>query len=418
MRDVGIEFGLGGFSRDGVSGGCGGRMQIVMAENSQYRGLYRVGCHHLAGYLSSQGHDILYLAGPINLSNLRFFVTGNPSAHDVKYAFSTWFRGGTPEAPNLLSYAPMTWLPVWRRGIFSSSWVTRNTLKFTVPNLARFIKRKGFGSPDVLLVSQPFFAELLDSVSARVKVYRLTDDIDKFPHVPDSVRDVEEDAAARADAVVVTSRPLVDKVKRYAARNIHYVPNGVDYDHYQSPASRPAEYKGLSGAVVIYIGAIDSWFDVESLAYCARALPDATFVLIGAPRIDLGVAERLPNVWCLGHRDYADLPSYLQHADVGIIPFTVTPLINSVSPLKLYEYMACGLPVVSSRWREVESIESPAYLADDKDEFLIGMKSALAENGSNSSQYKDFAARNSWTNRGERLERLFVEILQDGVDSV
>jgi len=392
-------------------------MKIVMAEHSHYHSLYRVGCHHLAEYFTSQGHEVLYISGPMNIFSLRYLITGNPSQHDLRYGLSTWVRGGIWEKPNLLSYAPITLIPIWRKSIFASYWVAHNTLKFTLPNLARYIARHGFGQPNALLVSQPFFAELLETILARVKVYRLTDDIDRFSNIPASVRKVEKEAARRADAVVVTSTPLIEKVNSYEVQNILYVPNGVDYAHYQQVAAKPAEYARLTGPIVLYMGAIDAWFDVETLAYCARALPQANFVLIGAPRIDLSAVQGLLNVRCLGRRAYTDLPAYLQHASVGIIPFKVTPLIEAVSPLKLYEYMACGLAVVASRWRELEHIASPAYLADDKEAFLAGLTSALSEDKAKRHLYQEFAARNSWQRRGRQLEDLFTAMLEDRVSN-
>jgi glycosyltransferase involved in cell wall biosynthesis len=364
----------------------------------------------LADYFTSQGHNVLYVSGPMNIYNLRYFIMNNPSKHDLKYGLRTWLRGGFSEAPNLLSYAPMTFLPIWRKSIFASRWVARNTLKFTRPNLMLYIARHGFAHPDVLLVSQPFFAELLHMVGANVKVYRITDDIDKFPSIPASICYLEKEAAQRADAVVVTSRPLIEKMKNYGAEGIHYVPNGVDYDHYQQVEEKPEEYRHLVGPIAVYMGAIDSWFSIDTLIYSARALPWANFVLIGKSRIDLSPLDGLSNVWYLGHKQYTNLPSYLQYASVGIIPFKVTPLINSVSPLKLYEYMACGLPVVTSRWQELENIDSPAYLADDKESFVTGINSALTHS-QDKNVFKKFAAQNSWKSRGGKLENLFIQML-------
>jgi glycosyltransferase involved in cell wall biosynthesis len=99
----------------------------------------------------------------------------------------------------------------------------------------------------------------------------------------------------------------------------------------------------------------------------------------------------------------------LQHADVGIIPFKVTPLIESVSPLKLYEYMACGLPVVASRWRELEAINSPARLASSSEEFLRLLHETLARlSDLKKQQFREFACRNSWQARGESVLKIFA----------
>lgn len=383
-------------------------MKLIMAEHSHYQSLYRVGCHHLADYFVGQGVETLYLSGPLNIYNLRYFITGNPAVLELKYALKAWQRGGIQEASRLTSYSPMTVLPIWRRSIFATEWVARHTLDFTVPNIGRYIRRQSFAPADALLVSQPFFASLLETVPAQRKVYRLTDDIDKFPNMPASVRVLERTACQSADAVVVTATPLIEKVQSYGVQNIHYIPNGVDYDHYQPARQRPAEYGDMSGPIAVYMGALDSWFDIETLATCARRFPQVTFVLIGAARIDLSPLKSYSNVRYLGRRDYSTLPAYLQHADVGLIPFQVTPLVEAVSPLKLYEYMACGLPVVASRWRELTQTGSPAYLANDSASFVAGLEAALAENGHRREEYRAFARANAWASRGQQLKALFV----------
>lgn len=382
-------------------------MKLIMAEHSHYKSMYRVGCHHFADYFVEQGDDTLYLSGPLNIYNLRYFITGNPSVFELKYALSTWWRGGIREGLKLTSYAPMTIFPIWRRSIFATDWVAQHTLDFTVPNVCRYIRQQGFAPADGLLVSQPFFAGLLEDVTARRKIYRLTDDIDKFPNMPSSVRILERNACQTADAVVVTASPLIEKVRSYGVQNIHYIPNGVDYNHYQQPSKRPDEYVDRQGPIAVYMGALDSWFDVETLATCVRYFPQVTFVLIGAARIDLTMLKEFSNVLYLGRREYHALPAYLQHANVGLIPFKVTPLIESVSPLKLYEYMACGLPVVASRWRELAQTGAPAYLADDCSGFVTGLESALTEN-SRREEYRAFARANAWESRGQQLKALFT----------
>ncbi len=386
-------------------------MKIVMAEHTHFESLYRVGCHHIAEYLVGEGHEVMYLSGPMNPFNLRYFITGNPSVVELRYGLKTWIAGGLSPRAGLRSYVPLTLLPIWRRGPFASAWMARHPLDGVVPSIRHVLGRTGFAHPDVLMVSQLFFAGLLARVAARAKVLRLTDDIEQFPGMPHSVRTLEREGVACADAVIVTSSPLVAKMKRMGVEQPHYVANGVDFNSYQSPRAKPPELEGQDGPVVIYMGALDSWFDTSLVAAAARAMPSARFLLIGAPRCDLRVISHLSNVRLLGPRPYADLPAFLQHATVGIIPFRVTALIESVSPLKLYEYMACGLPVVSTRWRELEQIDSPARLVNSESEFVDGLREAMAERGSRADEYRAFASANSWKKRGQAIERLFENLL-------
>jgi hypothetical protein len=90
--------------------------------------------------------------------------------------------------------------------------------------------------------------------------------------------------------------------------------------------------------------------------------------------------EQLPNIHCVGPKPHAELPAWLWNADVGIIPFDVknhAALVNSINPLKLYEYMACGLPVVSVAWEELRHIASPAQLTQTPDDFIAALRAAV-----------------------------------------
>jgi glycosyltransferase involved in cell wall biosynthesis len=112
-----------------------------------------------------------------------------------------------------------------------------------------------------------------------------------------------------------------------------------------------------------------------------------------------------PNIHLLGPRSYDLVPRYLAHSDVGIIPFKKNPLTDCVSPVKLYEYMASGLPVVSVEWKELQAIGSPARLAKNDSDF-IHLISETLENSGNQTQLKTFAEGNSWTRRVENIERI------------
>jgi hypothetical protein len=106
----------------------------------------------------------------------------------------------------------------------------------------------------------------------------------------------------------------------------------------------------------------------------------------------------LPNVYVLGCRPYAEVPLYMKEAQVGLIPFRVSEMIHSVHPIKLYEYMAAGLPVVAVAWDELEALQSPALLGRTREEFIAGIPRALAGAVSRE-ELIAFAARGDWRNR-------------------
>ena len=146
--------------------------------------------------------------------------------------------------------------------------------------------------------------------------------------------------------------------------------------------SPPPEYGGISAPIVVYVGEIAEWFDFATLRSLAGLLPDHVFVLVGPDEIARERLSDIANVRILGRRPFSEVPRYLANADVGLIPFDVRdhgPLVHAVHPLKLYEYLACGLPVVATRWKELERLGSPAVLCDEASEMASTIRAIVAE---------------------------------------
>ncbi len=117
--------------------------------------------------------------------------------------------------------------------------------------------------------------------------------------------------------------------------------------------------------------------DVELIKYCSDKLKEIDFYLIGPINKDLGILNDSKNVHILGKKNYKEIPNYIYYSDVALIPFEVNELTNSVSPIKLYEYMSLGLNVVSTNLKEVKYINSPAYIADSYEKFVNYIKQAI-----------------------------------------
>jgi hypothetical protein len=157
---------------------------------------------------------------------------------------------------------------------------------------------------------------------------------------------------------------------------------------------------------VVYVGALDNRFDSELVMQAADQLPNFSFVLIG-PEMGLTPLKSRSNLYALGPKPYAQVPSYMQHADVGMIPFNVREHpehVNGIHPLKLYQYLACGLPVVSVAWQELETLNAPAYLSRDSAQFIAYLQQAAQEKAGAAERIA-FAAQADW---GRRLEALLT----------
>jgi len=376
-------------------------MKILIADHGVYNGAYKVGGQHLAENFSKKGFGVLYLSGMLNIFSFRHLFKKTHFSFTAKKMFNYWIKNGVRINSNLKTYTPLTILPFSKKIPFGTTdFVISKTLSFTVPNLFRYLRGQGFFGPDVLITTTTPFAQLLEKINAKVKILRITDNTLAFRDIPKKTGKIIDEAIKRADIVLVTSMVLKEKIER--KKNVFYFPNGVDFEFFQNAdKGLPKEYRGTKGKRVIYIGAIDYWFDAELLYFLAKNLSSVNFFLIGSPRVNLNQLKELSNVHILGIRSHQEIPKYLWNADAGIIPFKkAEPIVETVSPIKLYEYMTCGLPVVSTEWEELKRIEPPAFLAKNKSEFLSFLKEVLYT-PQDKVKFLGFARANSWDNKVE-----------------
>jgi glycosyltransferase involved in cell wall biosynthesis len=260
----------------------------------------------------------------------------------------------------------------------------RGTARAAVDLIARkrieqILGRLGFEpSESGFIISNIYAANIVARLRKRFLVYDCNDDHSSFPGMRSWSTAYFHKTAREADAVFASSEALFDKVAgiRGGDAGCLYLGNGVDYEHYQrlSPpaeGSLPAADKPRLG----YIGALAPWLDFEALADLARRRPQWEIVLVGP--VLLGVEDRvkqltsLPNVFHLPAVSYDRLPGVLAQFRVGLIPFRYNELTRGVNPNKMYEYLATGLPVVTTRFStEVEKYPDVVKAVDPGEAFV------------------------------------------------
>jgi GT2 family glycosyltransferase len=238
-------------------------------------------------------------------------------------------------------------------------------------------------------------------------VYDCMDEWENFPGIQQESLALEKEMVQSCDLLVVTAQRLHDKWQSYRRppQPIVLARNAADYQFYAARC-RPNDLLGqIPRPVIGYYGAIADWFDVALLAEVACLRPNYTFVLLGGVfDVDVSSLQALSNVQLLGQQPYETMPQYLYHFAACMIPFKINPITEATDPVKFYEYLSGGKPVVSVKLPELEPYRDYVYLAESAADFAEQLDRALAEDGpQKAEQRKALARQHSWAGRCQRI---------------
>jgi glycosyltransferase involved in cell wall biosynthesis len=296
-------------------------------------------------------------------------------------------------------------------------WARRANARLLPRTVLRATRRLGLR--DVLLWSfMPQAEVLVDPLAPAQVLYYVDDDhaAKKGIDAP-SFRAAEERFVRRADVVLASAPELVERMRALHG-DVHYAPNVADTALFATTLEAgpvdPA-VAALPGPRIVFIGAIvANKLDLALIAELSRARPGWSFAFVGPvglgdPGTDVSVLRTLPNVHLLGPRPYEGLPEVLRGADAAIMPYRTDGEMRSVFPMKTYEYLASGLPVVATPLPALEGVDAIARAPD-----AAGMAAALeeamaADTPQRRAARSAAAAPHSWESRiaqlGEVLER-------------
>jgi glycosyltransferase involved in cell wall biosynthesis len=233
---------------------------------------------------------------------------------------------------------------------------------------------------------------------------------------PQVIGRLERRLIEAVDLLIVTAPALLES-KRNRARRVILVPNGVEAEHF-ARAADPAlaaaeELAGLEPPIVGYLGTLNYWIDTHLLGRLAREHPDWTLVLVGPHDLlaDLSPLEGLPNVIRTGRVPYADLPGYVKVFDVCVNPYVLDGVAEHCSPLKLYEYLASGKPVVSVDMPEARQFAGLVHIARDSDEFVRLVEGAVANGDGDSAARMEEARDHTWRKRFADVSAALADVL-------
>lgn len=253
------------------------------------------------------------------------------------------------------------------------------------------------------MVQSPFWWPIVRECAATYSwplVYDCLDYHAGFTTSNPLIEEEERELLARANLVVASSTALAERA-RGRNRNVLLLRNGCDYGHFTRVPPKPRGARPVIG----YYGAIAEWFDVELVAKLAKRRTDWEFILVGSTfGADTRRLAKLPNVLLPGEKSYVEIPDWLARFDVTILPFKRTPLTEATNPVKAYEILAAGKPLVSVPLPEMLLLAPLVRLASGTLEFEREIEAELAlSDPTHEARRRAFAKENTWERRFETL---------------
>ena len=253
---------------------------------------------------------------------------------------------------------------------------------------------------------------LASALKPQALVYDCIDDV---AHNPKGVvRDytlTEQQLLSQADLVLTTSTALYEDKYRHNA-NTHLVPPGVNAEHFAVPVAEASDLIGLPHPRLGFFGGIDERLDFGLLASLARRRPDWTLLLVGVVRTDISPLAGLSNIVVIGQRPYADLPSYVQHVDILLLPYLVNEYTKRIYPAKVYECLATAKPVLATPLADLQSLSTQIRLLLPGEDPVAVVEKVLAEDTPVlADQRRALARANSWDARFQEIWDLLFQTI-------
>jgi glycosyltransferase involved in cell wall biosynthesis len=306
--------------------------------------------------------------------------TPTVSKADVSRAFKKLKAATSPLSEperNIFVLNPLA-IPIYGRPRIRN--LNRSLLRVQVK---RAMRKLGFQRP-INFVFNPAAAVIAGALGEQQIIYYCVDEYTAFTGVSSSsLAELEQQVMRRADIVIVSADLLYQSKAPFNEHTV-IVRHGVDFEHFRKALDPqtvvPADIAQLPRPVIGFFGLIADWVDLELMAHVARRFPGGSMVVLGKSTTDTKVLEQEPNVHLLGRQPYESLPAYCKGFDVALMPFRINELTLNANPLKVREYLAAGLPVVSTAIPEVEVL-GLCRIGYDRESFVREVENALTDPG-------------------------------------
>lgn len=371
-----------------------GSRDVVLVSTADWDHPFWTNKQHVACHLARQGFRVLYVE---SLGLRRPSVQGR----DLARLWRRFRRGlARPRQvrENLWVTAPLV-VP-----LHANPWIRKLNDRLLAALLRRAMRCLGFQRP-LFWTYNPLVAQLAEPLRARFLVYHCVDDLRAVPHAPaEALAAAEQRITQDADLILTTSPSLQQRFVGARPDATYYLPNVADYEHFsqaKQAGPEPADLARVPHPRIGFIGAISDYkVDFEMIAEAARLRPDWQWVLIGQvgegqPNTRLAGLDA-PNIHLLGPRSYEVLPDYLRGFDAATIPARRNSYTDSMFPMKFFEYLAAGRPVIASRIPALQEYAPACQLVDTAAEFVAALDRLQQGQGPDPALAEELARRYTW----------------------
>lgn len=363
---------------------------------------------HITARLAERGHRVLY----VESLGLRQFTT---SIRDLKRIYRRTKRSllwGRNLRPNIWVWSPLV-IPLHSYSIVRKLnwWILSACIRY-------FTKTLQFKNP-ILWSYNPTIAPISKNINFTKHVYHCVDELREAPGMPVELLELEEHRyCEQVDMIITTSPTLYQNRKQWNPRT-YYLPNPCDFEHFNQVTGdirMASPLEEIPEPRIGFVGALSHYkVDAELIKQITKQHPDWHVVLLGQvgegePHARFDELLSFPNIHFLGPKPYDELPHYLKGFNVAMLPCPINGYTQSMFPLKFFEYLAAGIPVVTTALASLEGYKDICYWTHTNEEFMDAIRTVLEDKDPERiAMGIDLAQENTWENRVESILKLLEE---------
>ena len=378
------------------------KKDILILSTADWDNPFWTNKQHVAVELSKMGHRVLY----IDSIGLRRPSSSSQDLYRIFHRITKFFSLPRKVRENLWVLSPIV-LPFHTNKFIQK--INRLWLGFLLRFSGKILKIH-FSH---LWTYNPLSPLLVDLKYFQFSIYHCVDEIKAQPRMPIELIEFAENQLLKDTNLVLTTSLELTSSRKPLNPNTFYFPNVCDYNHFSSALDSrtviPDDLLSIPSPRVGFIGALSGYkIDFSLLRFIAESRPDWSIVLIGKvgegdPQTNISLLTGLPNLYLMGPRNYEQLPPYLKGFDVGLLPNLINEYTKSMFPMKFFEYLASGTPVVGVDLPALEDFKELACLEPTYEKFLHAIEKTLGGDVPDLDTRLDAAKKHTYRDRTEQM---------------